>query len=257
MGFEPPWEYQYRACSLLCPYLHSLNTSLAPSKAVVLLDPQWNHVLTNDRVTLKCQGDYPVEDNSTKWWHNGTLISSQTPSYFIADVKVQDSGEYKCQTGLSAPSDPVKLEVHVGWLLLQVAQRVVNVGKPIRLKCHSWKKTPVAKVQYFRNGRGKKYSHGNSDFHIPEAKLEHSGSYFCRGIIGSKNESSESVQITVQAPETLQTVSSFFLPWHQITFCLVMGVLFAVDTGLYFSVRRHLQSSEEWRDGKVTWSKGP
>ena len=85
-----------------------------------------------------------------------------------------------------------------GWLLLQVAQRVVNVGKPIRLKCHSWKKTPVAKVQYFRNGRGKKYSHGNSDFHIPEAKLEHSGSYFCRGIIGSKNESSESVQITVQ-----------------------------------------------------------
>lgn len=257
MGFEPPWEYQYRACSLLCPYLHSLNTSADPSKAVVLLDPQWNHVLTNDRVTLKCQGDYPVEDNSTKWWHNGTLISSQTPSYFIADVKVQDSGEYKCQTGLSAPSDPVKLEVHVGWLLLQVAQRVVNVGKPIRLKCHSWKKTPVAKVQYFRNGRGKKYSHGNSDFHIPEAKLEHSGSYFCRGIIGSKNESSESVQITVQAPETLQTVSSFFPPWHQITFCLVMGVLFAVDTGLYFSVRRHLQSSEEWRDGKVTWSKGP
>ena len=114
MGFEPPWKYQYRACSLLCPYLHSLNTSADLSKAVVLLDPQWNQVLTNDRVTLKCQGDYPVEDNSTKWWHNGTLISSQTPSYFIADVKVKDSGEYKCQTGLSALSDPVKLEVHVG-----------------------------------------------------------------------------------------------------------------------------------------------
>ncbi|DAA31947.1 TPA: low affinity immunoglobulin gamma Fc region receptor III isoform 2 [Bos taurus] len=167
------WQLLPPAALLL---LVSADTQTAdPSKAVVLLDPQWNHVLTNDRVTLKCQGDYPVEDNSTKWWHNGTLISSQTPSYF----------------------------------------------------------------------------------HIPEAKLEHSGSYFCRGIIGSKNESSESVQITVQAPETLQTVSSFFLPWHQITFCLVMGVLFAVDTGLYFSVRRHLQSSEEWRDGKVTWSKGP
>lgn len=96
------------------------------------------------------------------------------------------------------PPGPVLSLCFAGWLLLQVAQRVVNVGKPIRLKCHSWKKTPVAKVQYFRNGRGKKYSHGNSDFHIPEAKLEHSGSYFCRGIIGSKNESSESVQITVQ-----------------------------------------------------------
>ncbi|CAI9151151.1 unnamed protein product [Rangifer tarandus platyrhynchus] len=228
------------------------------SKAVVHLDPEWDRVLKNDRVTLKCQGTYPVEDNSTKWWHNGTLTSKQTSSYLIADAQVEDSGEYNCQTGLSAPSDPVKLEVHEGWLLLQTPQRVVNAGEPIQLKCHSWKKIPVVKVQYFHNGRGKKYFHHNSDFRIPKAQLEHSGSYFCRGIIGTKNESSESVQITVvQDLESLQTVSSFFPPWHQIAFCLVMGLLFAVDTGLYFSVQRNLRSSEEWRDGKVTWSKGP
>ncbi|XP_060251294.1 low affinity immunoglobulin gamma Fc region receptor III-A isoform X1 [Ovis aries] len=228
-----------------------------PSKAVVLLDPPWNRVLRNDHVTLKCQGDYPVEDNSTKWWHNGTRISSQTSSYIIADAKVEDSGKYECQTGLSALSDPVKLEVRVDWLLLQATKWVVNVGEPIQLKCHSWKKTPVVKVQYFQNGRGKKYFHRNSDFYIPEAKLEHSGSYFCRGIIGTKNESSESVQIIVQGLGTSQTISSFFPPWHQITFCLVMGLVFAVDTWLYFSVQRHLQNSEEWRNGKVTWSKGP
>ncbi|XP_055258196.1 low affinity immunoglobulin gamma Fc region receptor III-A isoform X3 [Moschus berezovskii] len=248
------WQLLPPAALLL---LVSADTRADLSKAVVLLDPQWNQVLKNDRVTLKCQGDYPVEDNSTKWWHNGTLISSQTSSYFIADAKVEDSGEYKCQTGLSALSDPVKLEVHASWLLLQVTQRVVNVGKPIHLKCHSWKKTTVAKVQYFQNGRGKKYFHQNSDFYIPEAKLEHSGSYFCRGIIGTKNESSESVQIIVQGLGNLQTVSSFYPPWHQITFCLVMGLLFAVDTGLYFSVQRHLRNSEEWRNDKVTWSKGP
>ena len=113
-GFEPPWECQYRACSFLCPYLHSLNTSADLSKAVVLLDPEWDQVLKNDRVTLKCQGTYPVEDNSTKWWHNGTLTSKQTSSYLIADAQVEDSGEYNCQTGLSAPSDLVKLEVHEG-----------------------------------------------------------------------------------------------------------------------------------------------
>ncbi|KAM9692122.1 low affinity immunoglobulin gamma Fc region receptor III-A-like isoform 1-T1 [Dama dama] len=264
------WQLLPPAALLL---LVSADTRADLSKAVVRLDPQWDRVLKNDSVTLMCKGAYPVEDNSTKWWHNGTLTSKQTSSYFIADAQVEDSGEYKCQTGLSAPSDPVKLEVHVGWLLLQPTQRVVNAGEPIELKCHSWKKTPVVKVQYFQNGRGKKYFHQNSDFRIPEAKLEHSGSYFCRGIIGTKNESSESVQITVvqgnwnakvggqEIPgvtggEILQTVSSFFPPWHQITFCLVMGLLFAVDTGLYFSVQRDLRNSEEWRDGKVTWSKG-
>ncbi|EPY89669.1 hypothetical protein CB1_000087021 [Camelus ferus] len=81
-------------------------------KAVVLLDPQWDRVLQDDTVTLKCQGDYALGDSSTKWWHNGSFISNQASSFTI-EAKVEDSGEYKCQTGLSALSDPVHLEVHV------------------------------------------------------------------------------------------------------------------------------------------------
>ena len=100
------------------------------------------------------------------------------------------------------PPGPVFSLCFPGWLLLQPTKRVVNAGEPIQLKCHSWRKTPVVKVQYFQNGRGKKYFHQNSDFCIPKAELEHSGSYFCRGIIGTKNESSEPVQITVVQGKT-------------------------------------------------------
>lgn len=49
-----------------------------------------------------------------------------------------------------------------------------------------------------------------------------------------------------------------FPPWYQITFCLVMALLFAVDTELYFSVQRDLQSSAgDWKNCKVRWSQGP
>lgn len=49
-----------------------------------------------------------------------------------------------------------------------------------------------------------------------------------------------------------------FPPWYQITFYLAMGLLFAVDTGLYFSVQRDLQCSKgEWKNSKVRWSQGP
>ncbi|XP_007458487.1 PREDICTED: low affinity immunoglobulin gamma Fc region receptor III-like [Lipotes vexillifer] len=209
--------------------LVSAGTQADLPKAVVLLDPQWDRVLKDDHVTLKCQGDYAPGDNSTRWWLNGTLIPNHASSYLITDAKVEDSGDYKCQTGLSTLSDPVKLKVYVGWLLLQAPRWVVQEGEPIQLKCHSWKKTTVQKVQFFQNGQGKQFSYQNSDFYIPEAKLEHSGSYFCRGIIGSKNESSEAVNITVQ-----------------------------VDTGLYFSMKRDLRNSkQDWRNGKVTWTQGP
>lgn len=83
------------------------------------------------------------------------------------------------------------------WLLLQASQWVFQEGQPIRMRCHSWKNRLVLKVQYFQDGRGKKFSYQNTEFHIPKAMHKHGGSYFCRGIIGQHNVSSEAVNITV------------------------------------------------------------
>ncbi|NP_001316051.1 low affinity immunoglobulin gamma Fc region receptor III-A isoform e [Homo sapiens] len=141
-------------------------------KAVVFLEPQWYRVLEKDSVTLKCQGAYSPEDNSTQWFHNESLISSQASSYFIDAATVDDSGEYRCQTNLSTLSDPVQLEVHIGL--------------------------------------------------------------------------------------AVSTISSFFPPGYQVSFCLVMVLLFAVDTGLYFSVKTNIRSStRDWKDHKFKWRKDP
>ncbi|XP_047420864.1 low affinity immunoglobulin gamma Fc region receptor III-A-like isoform X4 [Sciurus carolinensis] len=181
-------------------------------KAVVFLDPPWVRVLQEDNVTLKCQGAHPSGHNSTQWLHNGNLISSQASSYFIASARVEDSGEYRCQTGLSMLSDPVQLDVHTGWLLLQAPKRVFQEGETIRLRCHSWRNKAVHKVTYLQDGKGPAF------------------------------------------PST----SPVFPPWHQIAFCLIMGLLFAVDTGLYFSVQRNLQRSvEDWTEHKFRWSQDP
>ncbi|XP_042832062.1 low affinity immunoglobulin gamma Fc region receptor III-A isoform X1 [Panthera tigris] len=227
------------------------------SKAMVVLEPEWNRVLFLDSVILRCQGAYPPGDNSAQWWHNESVIPHRAPSYSIKAARSEDSGEYKCQTGLSEASDPVQLEVHIGWLLLQAPRWVFQEGDTIQLRCHSWKNKTVQKVQYFQNGRGKMFFHNNSDFYIPKATSKHSGSYFCRGLIGNKNESSEAVNITVQGPPVPST--STFLPhWYRIAFFLVTALLFVVDTGLHVAVQRDLQSSvKEWKDGKVTWSQGP
>lgn len=83
------------------------------------------------------------------------------------------------------------------WLLLQAPRWVFQEGEPIRLRCHSWNGVRVVKVQYFQDGRGRKYFYRNTEFHIPKATREHGGAYFCRGIIGILNVSSEAVNITV------------------------------------------------------------
>ncbi|XP_036058694.1 low affinity immunoglobulin gamma Fc region receptor IV-like [Onychomys torridus] len=222
-------------------------------KAVVTLDPEWVRVLEEDNVTLRCQGTYSPEDNSTKWFHNGSLISHQSANYFIGTARVKDSGEYKCQTALSMPSEPVKLEVRIGWLVLQTTQSPeFQEGDTIRLNCHSWRNKRVHKVTYLQNGRGKKYFHENTELHIPEATQKDSGSYFCRGMIGRNNKSSETLRITVES------TSLSVPPWPQITFCLLIGLLFAIDTVLYFSMQRGLRSSlAVYEEPKLHWSKEP
>ncbi|XP_040859141.1 low affinity immunoglobulin gamma Fc region receptor III-A-like isoform X2 [Ochotona curzoniae] len=223
-------------------------------KPVVLLDPPWDRVLQEDRVTLKCQGFPPAANSSIQWLHNGSLISSHTPTYTIRSARAEDSGEYRCGSNISSLSDPVQLQVRVGWLVLQAARWVIQEGEPIHLRCHSWKNNSMYKVTYLHeDGRGVKYFHNNTDLHIPEAKRTFSGSYFCRGLIGKTIVSSETVTITVQANAS---ISPSVLSWHLIAFGLVMGLLLAVDTALYFSVKRDLRSSLNTRkDYTFGWSK--
>lgn len=81
---------------------------------MITLQPPWVSVFQEENVTLQCEGPHLPGDSSTQWFLNGTAIETLTPRYRIAAAGINDSGEYRCQTGLSVPSDPVQLEVHKG-----------------------------------------------------------------------------------------------------------------------------------------------
>uniref|UniRef100_A0A8D2D179 Ig-like domain-containing protein n=1 Tax=Sciurus vulgaris TaxID=55149 RepID=A0A8D2D179_SCIVU len=82
--------------------------------SVVKLEPPWIQVLKEDYVTLKCQGARNTEDHSTQWFHNRSLILTQTQPSYRFKAKNDDSGEYTCQMNQTSLSDPVHLDVHSG-----------------------------------------------------------------------------------------------------------------------------------------------
>ncbi|XP_020945180.1 low affinity immunoglobulin gamma Fc region receptor II-like isoform X2 [Sus scrofa] len=223
-------------------------------KAEVKLQPAWINVLQEDSVTLTCQGDHDPGNTTTQWFHNGNFTWTENQPSFSFKARRASSGYYRCQTAYSSLSDPVHLDVISDWLLLQTPSLVFQEGEPIVLRCHSWRNKPLHKVVFFQNGKSKKFSYVESSLSIPHANHSHSGEYHCTGSIGKTSHSSQPVNITVQGPAIL----FIFPPWYQITFYLAMGLLFAVDTGLYFSVQRDLQCSKgEWKNSKVRWSQGP
>lgn len=214
-------------------------------KAVVKLDPPWIQVLKEDTVTLTCEGTHNPGNSSTQWFHNKSHIWSQVQASYTFKATVNDSGEYRCRMEHTSLSDPVHLGVISDWLLLQTPQLVFEEGETIMFRCHSWKSKQLSKILLFQNGKSVKFQHESNNFSIPKANHSHSGDYYCKAILGKTTHQSKPVTIIVQGSATASTIS---LVWFHAAFCLVMCLLFAVDTGLYFYVRRNLQTSgEDWR----------
>ncbi|XP_013376887.1 PREDICTED: low affinity immunoglobulin gamma Fc region receptor III-like isoform X1 [Chinchilla lanigera] len=220
-------------------------------KAMVRREPPWIQVLREDRVTLTCEGARSPGNHSTQWFHNWNSIPAQVQPSYRFTAKSNDSGEYRCQGGGTSLSDPVHLDVISDWLLLQTPQLVFQEGDVIVLRCHSWNSKPLAKVTFYQNGIAKKFFSLSRNFSIPHANRNHSGDYHCTGHIGRTSHSSQPVTITVQGLE----IPFMSPPWYQLVFSLVMGLMFAVDTGLYFLVRRDLGRSMTDCKNQVRWYK--
>ncbi|XP_045873912.1 high affinity immunoglobulin gamma Fc receptor I isoform X1 [Meles meles] len=210
-----------------------------PSKAVITLQPPWVSVFQKENVNLWCEGAHLPGDTSTQWFLNGTAIHTLTPIHRIDAASVNDNGEYRCQTGLSVPSDPVQLEVHRDWLLLQVSSRVVTEGEPLTLRCHGWKNKTIYNVLFYQDGKVFKFSTGNSEFTILKTNLSHNGIYHCSAM-GKQRFESAGVYITVKelfpAPVLKASLSSPILEGHLVNLsCETKLLLQRPGLQLYFS----------------------
>lgn len=182
-----------------------------PPKAVITLQPPWVNVFQMETVTFSCDGPRLPGDSSTQWFVNGTAIHTLTPSYSIAAANFSDTGEYRCQTGLSMASEPVQLEIHKDWVLLQVSSRVVTEGKPLALRCHGWKNRQLSNMFFYQNGNILKFSSWDSEFTILRTNMRHNGIYHCSGQIKDRYTSAR-VPITIKElfPAPVLKASSSF-----------------------------------------------
>ncbi|XP_047399317.1 high affinity immunoglobulin gamma Fc receptor I [Sciurus carolinensis] len=210
-----------------------------PTKAVITLQPPWVSVFQDEKVTLLCEGPQQSGDNSTQWFLNGTAIQTSTSRYSITAASINDSGEYRCQTSLSMPSDPVQLDIHRDWLLLQTSSRVFTEGKPLTLRCHAWKNKLIYNVLFYQNGKTFKFSPWNSELTIQKTNMSHNGIYHCSGM-GRHRYTSAGVSVTVKelfSVPVLTASSSFpLLEGELVTLsCETKLLPERADLQLYFS----------------------
>ncbi|XP_030743708.1 high affinity immunoglobulin epsilon receptor subunit alpha [Echinops telfairi] len=204
-------------------------------KSKISLDPPWNRIFGGDNVMLTCNGGKSVVANSTKWYHNDSPLSNSTSSSLkIVNAKIQDSGKYTCQNKENKQSNPVYLQVFSDWLLLQVSDEEVRKGKPLFIRCQTWRNMNAYKMIYFKDGIGLKYWYGKHNISIAKAEFKDHGTYRCEAIVQRIKRSSASLNITVIA-------SKVSFVWLHIFIPLLIWILFTVDIGLFISTHQQLK----------------
>ncbi|XP_035574463.1 Fc receptor-like protein 5 isoform X4 [Canis lupus familiaris] len=168
----------------------------AVPKAVISLHPPWTVFFKGDAVTLTCHVShiYTAKNRELYQWYLGTEILREIPGNTL---KVQNSGEYKCQTQNSLLSDGVTLIFSTAKLILQAPPSVFE-GDSVTLKCQANVDLALKNKSLYKNGKMLKILDESSSFHIQQAGLKDNGEYHCAGSEINCSFSSNRIKIQVQ-----------------------------------------------------------
>ncbi|XP_053446509.1 high affinity immunoglobulin gamma Fc receptor I isoform X3 [Nycticebus coucang] len=221
-----------------------------PTQAMITLQPPWTSMFPEETITLSCEGPHLPGDSSTQWFLNGTAIQTLTPRYSISSASASNAGEYRCQTGLSEPSDPIQLEIHrelfTPPVLTASLVSPLLEGTLVNLSCETTllPQRPALQLyfSFYLGNKTLRARNTSSEYQILAARREDSGSYWCEAATEDGNILKHSSELELQVLGLQSPISV----WFEVLYYPAMGIIFVVDTFLCVMVHKELQRKKKW-----------
>ncbi|KAM3919052.1 high affinity immunoglobulin gamma Fc receptor I-like [Leptodactylus fuscus] len=144
---------------------------------IVTFDPDWNKIFTGESITLTCDVDEDAEDATYHWFKDGYWIHSGK-TYIISSAETSNSGNYQCQTSSGKKSDPVRLDVHNSYAILQAPLRVYE-GDNLTLRCHHHPGHPAKQTIFYKNDAVIQDWGEEEELHIENVSVTANSKYKC------------------------------------------------------------------------------
>ncbi|KAG3281131.1 Fc receptor like A, transcript variant X2 [Ictidomys tridecemlineatus] len=178
-------------------------------------------IFEGDPLVLRCRAwqDWPL--TQVTFYRDGSALGPPGPNkeFSIAVVQEADSGHYHCSAifrspGPGSPETTSTVAITVQELFAAPVLRASpsaepKEGSPVTLSCHT--KLPLQRsaarllFSFYKDGRTVRSKGLSSEFQVPTASVEHSGSYWCEAATedGQVWKQSSQLEIRVQAPQKL------------------------------------------------------
>ncbi|KAF5882474.1 carcinoembryonic antigen-related cell adhesion molecule 5-like, partial [Clarias magur] len=137
-------------------YSDALWVNVIEIKPVVIIKTH-TQVFSGERVTFRCDIQTGGDTEWTYSWYKNNNTHHTTLEFSISSVRDSDGGKYTCRgtrrrdSQLSQMSDPVKLSVSDGDVILESPVHPVTEGNPLTLRCLNRSKISDSGADFYLN----------------------------------------------------------------------------------------------------------
>ncbi|XP_072284074.1 high affinity immunoglobulin gamma Fc receptor I-like isoform X2 [Pyxicephalus adspersus] len=150
------------------------------SRPVLTFNPNWDKIFTTESLTMTCNVRSPASsDLNYIWYKDGTRIHTGQ-NFVIRSASTDNSGNYQCEGTNTGRSDPERLHVSHGWVILQVPLHV-HEGDDVTLRCHHYPNYSSGQTIFYKDNSVLRIR-GNNEIRIENIKLERSGYKCTKGV---------------------------------------------------------------------------
>ncbi|KAG9460337.1 hypothetical protein GDO78_022489, partial [Eleutherodactylus coqui] len=169
----------------------------AAIRPVVTFSPNYKRIFTTESITMTCDGGSTIGGGPNYIWSKDNSPVHNGKSYTIQSARTSDSGSYQCQTSAGEISDPARLDVSDGWVILQTPLYVYE-GDQIIIRCYHRPGYFGGPTIFYKDNSIIRDWTDNAEYYIGNVDKTTAGTYGCEkeiiGLYSYYDEASVSVE---------------------------------------------------------------
>ncbi|CAN2390672.1 high affinity immunoglobulin gamma Fc receptor [Pristimantis euphronides] len=127
---------------------------------------------------MTCDGGSAIAEEVTYIWYKDNSPVYNEKSYTIQSARRSHSGNYQCETRPGEISDPARLDVSDGWLILQTPLHVYE-GDEITIRCHDHSGYGGGRTIFYKDDSVIRDWADNAEYYIGNVNRTTAGTYTC------------------------------------------------------------------------------
>ncbi|XP_075137846.1 Fc receptor-like protein 5 [Leptodactylus fuscus] len=181
----------------------------AAIRPAVTFTPDYKKIFTTEQITMTCDGGSTIGEGMDYIWYRDSKQVYNGQSYTIQRARTSHSGSYQCQTRPGEISDPARLDVSNGYVILQTPLYVYE-GDDIYMRCHHYPRYYGRQTRFYKDNNVIRDWSDNGDYYIRNVTKTTSGTYGCRKEVhhhGLYYQHRDDIFVSVQEPFSLPKIT--------------------------------------------------